>query len=503
MIKSKNNKHLFISILFYLICWFIAAKYFIHGINPDSISYISISKKYYNGNFFEAINAYWGPLFSWLLLPSFLLKIEQHIFARLITIFLSIILFVLINKFLIRLNVNEKIRVLGIYFFILPAIYFSFYRLTPDYLLLIITLIYVYLTTEEKFWDSKSLVFLSSFLGALMFLTKSYGLMFFLSYQTILIFIEYLLYKKISKIVLVRYIVSIILFLILIAPWIYLLSEKYGSFTISSSGTINLRIVNPELNFKHPSIDSGFAIPSDKFSVSAWDDPNINSYPNWNPFSNIQDLKYFVFNTLKNVLKFLLFFIVFSPPLALFAFLIKVKDLKNIILLKILIAAIIFALGYTPIYIENRYIWPTFILLSLIGFYSLSSAQIKIFTSKTYSVLINLIIIISFSPFMIYGLKQQAPNNDFYFQAKNIKDRFELFGNFASTNHWEQGLAFSYFLNSKFFGTEKLSINNPKLYEKAKKLGINYIFDYTEEPYQLSNLKFIGKIDSIRIFKVE
>jgi hypothetical protein len=42
---------------------------FRHEINPDGISYISIARRYLAGDLRGAVNGYWGPLFSWALVP--------------------------------------------------------------------------------------------------------------------------------------------------------------------------------------------------------------------------------------------------------------------------------------------------------------------------------------------------------------------------------------------------------------------------------------------------
>jgi hypothetical protein len=494
-----KNKHLLTASALYFVLWIIFSNFLIHSINPDTISYISISKKYYDGNFSEAINACWGPLLSWLILPAFLIKIEPHIFARIIFGIFSVILFILIDKFCTKLKLNDNLKKLGLYFFILPAIFFSFYRLTPDYLLLILTLVYVYLALDQNFWRNKRIVIISSVLGALMFLTKSYGMAFFLTFQTIILLINYLSYRKIDKTILINYFLSLLLFFILITPWIYLLSNKYGNLTISTAGAINIRIVNPELNFRHPPIESGFAFPSDKYSVSAWDDPDINAYPKWNPLST-DNIQYFAKNTVKNVLKLFVFILAFAPIITFSIFFLKKKDFQNPVLLTILIAGLIYGLGYTPIYVENRYIWPSFVLFSLVGLLSLNSFFSRL--NKTQLTIAGIIIILSFVPFFIYGITQQLSTTSAYYQANSIKNKFGIKGNFASTNYWSDGLAISYFLNSKFYGTEKLPINSPELSKKAKKMGIDYIFDYSGLSDITTDLEFVGKIDSIKIYKV-
>ncbi len=498
----KQNRHLTIAFSVYAILWIFTAYFLIHGINPDSVSYFLISKEYFDGHFYEAINAYWGPLFSWLILPSFVLKIEPHIFARILFGIFSIFFFILINNFFSRVNLNDKIKSLGIYFFILPAIFFSFYRLTPDYLLLLLTLIYVYITSKEDFWLTKSFVLLSSVLGVFMFLTKSYGLMFFVAFQTFLLIIEFFSNKKISRALIFNYFLSLIVFFLIISPWIYLLSNKYGSFTISTSGTVNIRIVNPELNFRHPSIESGFVAPSDNYSISAWDDPNLNAYPEWSPFSSFKNFKYFILNAAKNIIKLFIFIFAFAPFLIFAIILIKKNLFLNKTFLIILTAGLIYGLGYTPIYVENRYIWPSFVLFTIIGFIIFNYHQEKFLKNTTRTKIATLLIIISFLPFFFYGLKQQLPTTNAYKQADSIKNKFGISGNFASTNYWDRGLALTYFLNSKFYGTEKLPIDSPKLLKKSQKLGINYILDYSISKNEVNGLEFLGEIDSIKIYKV-
>ena len=40
-----------------------------YQLNPDGVSYIAIAHHYADGYWSEAVNGYWGPLYSWLLTP--------------------------------------------------------------------------------------------------------------------------------------------------------------------------------------------------------------------------------------------------------------------------------------------------------------------------------------------------------------------------------------------------------------------------------------------------
>lgn len=66
---SKINKGFGIVLMVYAISGIFFLNYYQYQINPDGICYISIAQKYLSGNYGSAINGYWGPLLSWLLVP--------------------------------------------------------------------------------------------------------------------------------------------------------------------------------------------------------------------------------------------------------------------------------------------------------------------------------------------------------------------------------------------------------------------------------------------------
>ena len=42
---------------------------YVYLLNADGTSYISIANQYWRGNWGQAVNGFWGPLLSWLLIP--------------------------------------------------------------------------------------------------------------------------------------------------------------------------------------------------------------------------------------------------------------------------------------------------------------------------------------------------------------------------------------------------------------------------------------------------
>lgn len=498
----NSKRHLLISFTVYLISFLILFPEFQYVINTDAISYFSLAKKYFDGHYSEAINGYFGPLYSWLILPAFHLNVEPLVFARLINVIFSFMLFVLVIQYLNVLNFSKKFYFIVIYYFIIPALLFSFWYITPDYLLLILMLSLILLSVNEKYLLNFGFVLLGALLASLIYLTKSFGLVYFLIFQSIVLIINVRRTKELKKKLFINYSLSIIFFLILISPWVHLISNKYGEFTFSTSGKINLLIVNPELNFHHPSIESGIVPPSDKYAVSAWDDPDLSVYPGWSPLDSTDDMKFFIFNFLKNSVKFIALLILFCP---IFVFSLpklrqKVRDDYK---LRILLSALILnGILYSFVYVESRYIWLSLVLFSLVTFVAIQELLNKVNLKKLSGKIIVFLILLSPVVFIFFAYNKNLKDTRGYDYANKIKKKHALQGNIATTNHWWLGLNISYFLNCKFYGEEKKSDLDEKLVAKLKSAGINYLLDYSEDSKSFEGIKLITRIDSLKIYEI-
>lgn len=499
---SKIRKHLLIVLSIYLVGVILLFEKFQFNINPDAISYFSISKKYFISHYAEAINGYWGPLYSWLILPSFYFGIEPVVFARLTNIIFTFLLFILIYYFSEIFKIEKRIQILCLYFFIVPALYFTFWYVTPDYLLLILFLMFILLILDENYLLKFRVTLFASFIAALMYYTKSYGLAFFLVFQTIVFFIFYIRKNEFRKKIIFNYVLSIVFFFLLISPWVYLISNKYGYLTFSTSGKINLLIVNPELNFHHPPIENGLISPSDKYAVSIWDDPDLNLYPDWSPFKSFSDFKHFSFNFLKNVGKFLLMLFLFSPVGIIIIYFLRKEIFKDLKVLLLTLALLINGLGYCFIYVESRYIWASLVLFAVVSFIPLKTFVEKFSQKKILLYFIAILITVSSIPFIFLAYRNYTYDNRAYRYSKELQKKFEVKGNIASTSNWGFSLSLAYFLDSKYFGEEKLTIPDSAFISKLRNFNIDYLLHYGEPNKEFEGLKFLTKIDSLSVFTV-
>src|SRR5262245_9121807 len=77
-------------------------------------------------------------------------------------------------------------------------------------------------------------------------------------------------------------------FSLLAAPWVAILSNKYGQFTFSTSGRLNHAMVGPSDMQRFYPLDRGFHRP-EPGRVTFWEDPQV-PYLDWSPFSSASNL---------------------------------------------------------------------------------------------------------------------------------------------------------------------------------------------------------------------
>ena len=140
----------------------------------DATLYLSIAEKYLSGDFSNAINGYWGPLLSWLLIP-FLYVGSTHLFAiNSLNLVFGLLTIFGVWRLSYRFEINEKIRSI-ILVPLAPIILFVSFIQPMDFLLLCILVYYLNVVFRKDYPDRLSYAALSGLLGAFpyrRFLTK-------------------------------------------------------------------------------------------------------------------------------------------------------------------------------------------------------------------------------------------------------------------------------------------------------------------------------------------
>src|SRR6266496_1449429 len=109
-------------------------KYYVDS--ADTLQYITVAKNYSQGNFSDAVNSFWSPLISWLLVPFVLLKIEPVFAFKILQIIIGFFTLRLIFSY-IEQSRAEKFASVTLKAACIPLVLsFAFLFSTPDLLLL-------------------------------------------------------------------------------------------------------------------------------------------------------------------------------------------------------------------------------------------------------------------------------------------------------------------------------------------------------------------------------
>ena len=355
----------------YLIYLFLALSllpFFQYQFNPDASAYIGIAQKYWTGNFYQAINGYWSPLYSWLILPFFALKIPFPLGAKILNILLGLIGVVGVNRLLNQLKLSYSLKLVGGLLATLFLLKCALIIITPDLLATVILTFYLVLILEKK-------PLISTIVGALAYLAKAYNFYFIL-----LTFIIYQLYSYLNQktktkkqVVVKQTVLGLLIFFLISIGWIIIIILKYHQFTISTAWNYNYLVINP-YHWGLPIHNQGLIPPVNPTALSAWEDPSFHSVNKWHPFINSTTLIYqllVIKNNLVDIIKYYQQFAALSL-IIIITFLIKIFEVDSKLRLVFLLL-IIYPLGYLPLAIQDRYLWFSELLILILGIKILAS----------------------------------------------------------------------------------------------------------------------------------
>jgi hypothetical protein len=227
-----------------LVCvlvWFFW-RYFQYYIDPDAISYLNITQRYIDGDYAHAINAFWSPMGYWLTAvlvkmtgwPLFASAIIVNTIPALGTVLAGQMLF---HKF--RSSPTERwcFGLMSAFFWAYATYYQSFTDAWQFFFLTVGLLILLHrnFTRSALQWVIIGLVAALSYYG------KAYSFYFF---PLMILLVSALKLKEEGRFSLKNLffilLVSVGVMMLCIAPWIYLIHEKYGIWTSSTAGKLNM-----------------------------------------------------------------------------------------------------------------------------------------------------------------------------------------------------------------------------------------------------------------------
>lgn len=472
-----------------------------YNVNPDGISYLDIARRYASGDFQSAVNDYWSPLFSWLIAPFIKLGLDAFMALYTVQFFLALILLIYIKKIVDRFQIAENVKhalLIGIF----PVlIYWSVSSATPDLLFTTLVVIYLNLLLSKKFFGSMKKTFECGLIGALMYFSKSYAMLFFLVNFLIFHLICLFIFKVKQKKVLTSLIFGYLFFFIISLPWVILISKKSGYFTIGTAFAYNHSVIGPAGNAFFFNNDA-LMKPFSSSSTSVWEYPSylmetLNIQP-WNPFSSMYDFVFQLRVVFVNLLRAafeLLKFSIFSMPIIFYSLFILFKAFyrrkrpeKSLVI--ILCSLLTFPLGYLFIIVEGRYLWPVFAMLLVLGFIYLDRF-VAFVNNKLFGKIVFLVFILSFWVYPVYYLQLYfnvgKDEVNFY---RRLQQTYKIEGmNIASNSKGPATLVGSFILKSRYFGQTGSDLSDYELADKLAANDIDYYF-FWEDGGELPKISY-------------
>lgn len=463
----------------YVILFLILLPFFRHQINPDSISLINISHKYLAGEFSLAVNGYWPPLVSWLLMPFILIFRDAVLSFKILSLFIGLFAIFSFGRLLDAVNAEFKLKAMAMAASVIGVLYFSMVVASSDFLTASLMVFYLSMVMKKDAFKSKMFFLKAGAVGFLLYISKTYGFFFFLSHFTLISAIEFFASAERRKTVAV-YASAMAVFLILSLLWIIPVSIKYGEFTVGTTGKFNYASFGPVKEDVRMPYTHAMKLP-DTLSTSNWDDPS-KVYPSaWNPLSSADNFKHQMRLLRKNVPWFLDLLNSFS-----YLSLLIILSASVMFFMKrrrretsgLLLAIILSAAGYIMIAFEQRYLWVNFFILMVLAAVSLES-----FVSKEkLRIAAFALILLTFMIMPARNLRSDLNSN------KNIHDDYQILkdkqveGRSASDGSRAYMTILSYYLKNEYYGAfgKEIAPDDFKKELDENRIEFYYLFDSSD-----------------------
>lgn len=511
-------------------------------INKDVISMISVARLYAAGNLANAVNGYWGPLFSWFLVPFILQNpapASVLYFAKVLSLIFGFFTLVGVRFLSYRFEMDEKIRSSILFAMILVVLHFALNYSPVDLLLTCFLVYYLYFIFDPDYCSRWYNGALCGLICGMAYLTKSYAFPFFIAHFLLFNLFHYFKDVKNKKAVLKNLFLGLVVFFIISGSWSAVISDKYGELTFGTSGTYNYNVMGPK-SVGHPTeyVNQGFIKPPYANVTSAWEDPTYLPVKSWSPFESwgyfnyqLNKIKYNV-SVLTGIYQS---FSCFALLIILIYIFLCIKPVRSRVLAGIplenflypVATVLIYSAGYLFIVLEARYLWIVYILLMLMGGCLLDLLFKQDFFNKkgfnrncnniTKSVL-TLILVVSFLTMPVTGLTSFYFNgvngyveSQYYNWSNIIEAQYPVHGNIASNGNAEDGaykktLHTSYFLGTSYYGFSRPNETDNDLQADFKNYNIDYYFVWGSSGNEalLSKYEEVsgGKIAGLRIYDV-
>lgn len=468
-----------ISALLMGIAVYVIYPHYQYYIDPDGVSYLTIAKRYASGDTHRAVNAYWSPWSCWLTALMIKTGVQAIPASIVINAMGATGLLYISQSFFLKFNIIRKLQWLlniTLALFLCFAIYAQSFDDLWECFFLLSTL---RIMLSLRFAAMPGLWIATGFIGALAYFAKAYSFPFFIL-NTIVCswFIDKKQWLKISA-------TAIVVMIICSMPWICILHHKYGIWTTSTAGPLNMSwyLVG------HPYWKQGIDLllpPAYPDSPNYWEDPWFaNGYAphfwnSWRLFGwQLVRVGYHLYKFVVSILQLTVLF-----PFILLIWIRFIGNRKTRLpdpAFIIALSAFLFPLGYLLINFESRYIW-YLIPLSMVAGALFLQDHITDKDRRKSMQFLPFVFALSYLIYPAWGMVKMyhegAAESDIAIQLQhlNIHGSYTAFVN---PNHDTQRMSrLAYFSGNQFYSIPKQDVQFQQILPEMRRYHIKYFFAF-------------------------
>lgn len=495
--------------------------------NPDGVGYLTIARQNLQGHYADAVNAYWSPLYSWLLMPLMAAGVESLLAVKVLAVLVGAGMIATTWWLLRNLGVAVELRAIAC-LTLFPILYhFGMEVTTPDLLTAATLLLYgAHLTMPDygkRRWDAA----VSGVLGGLAYLAKAYALPVVLAHYLIVNGSAFFVVRSRARRirVLVDAGVGLLAFALVAGTWSGILTHKYGYFTTGSTGKFNIAYNGPR--FSQPMHRGSLIPPSSDTGTSSWDDATTLTVEPWTPWATVADRQLWEKNRVRNEKQIeayvdrctWLFW-----PIAVVGLLVAGSRLdrrpRRPGAVWVGLVAL-YPLGYWLLHVEGRFLYLLCVGLLVIGTFAVARVTAPLWTWIRVPLRVTAMVVVAWSflspPEWTYGRDPWATALDRWSIAdrwdvgkENIERSTALAGviparaKVASNVNWSPTLYQAYLLNLRYYGDFEARANqDAHVQAELATHGVEYFWVWGGKRYGfLRNVPEIsgGKVANLRIY---
>jgi len=480
---------------------------FWYRMGPDGVSYVSIAEKYAAGNLTDAVNAYWGPLYSWLMAPWLAAGIPRFAVVRFVLLglgYVAVLGVVLLSR---RFELDGRVRRAAVAACVPMALYFGFNSVTPDLLLTCVLAFYFWVILAPGFPERRGAGALCGVLGALAYFSKAFGFPFFV--VSFLVLGGLHAWRAGSRERRVRVIramaAGFAVFGLVAGAWVAVVSVRCGELTIGTAGRHNFALVGPDAG-AYAAGRRGLAEPPNASAVSSMENPARRlGNESWHPVRSARALGYELRRVVGNAgsaAARLSKMSAFAAPVLL-AYVVLVlagwggvRGGRRVLPLA---AAAVYVTGVVLTIVESRYLWPiSLVLLLMTAEIATELVRMRVFAGWR-AWLVIAVFVASFAVSPLSGLADKAGQEDLHREGDALRAAVAQGSRVASHGDRKGTLYLCFYLKARYYGdTEE---NPPENLEKElSKFRIDYFLVWGERPAELG---FLEKYRRIEVAGVE